>query len=57
MNLLSLIINLLFSHNLQTMPKRKSRSINATKYISKSINIAQKWSQWYIKTDSNLLIC
>ena len=32
----------------------KIRSINAKKAKSKSINIAKKWKQWYIKTDSKL---
>ena len=32
-------------------------SINAKKDKSKSINIAKKWNQWYIKIDSKVLIC
>ena len=40
------------------MPKiAKIRSINAKIARSKSINIANKWKQWYIKIDSKLLIC
>ena len=39
-----------------TMPKKaKIRSINAKKDKSKSIKLANKWNQWYIKTDSKLL--
>ena len=37
--------------------KAKIRSINAKKSKRKNINIANKWNQWYIKTDSKLLIC
>ena len=41
-----------------TIPKRDTiRSINAKKAKSKIINIENKWEQWYIKTDSKLLIC
>ena len=58
MNLVGLIINMLFSHNFSTMPKKsRIRSINAKKFKIKSINIANKWKQRYIKTDSTLLIC
>ena len=40
------------------MPRKaKISSINAKKFKSKSINIANKWKQWCIKTDSKLLIC
>ena len=40
-----------------TVPKEaKIISINANKAKSKSMNIENKRKQWYIKTDSNLLI-
>ena len=38
---------LIFSWFLNTAKKAKTKSINMTK----------KWKQWYIKTDSKLLIC
>ena len=39
------------------MPKKdKIRSINSKKANIKSINIAKKWKQWYIKTYSNILL-
>ena len=39
------------------MPKKsKMISINANKAKIKSISIAKKWKQWYIKTDIKLLI-
>ena len=59
MNLVGLIINLLFSYNFKPcIKKSKIRGINAKKAIVKSISIkiAKKWKQWYIKTDSKLLI-
>ena len=41
-----------------TIPKKaKIISINAKKAKSKSIKISEQWKQWYIKIDSNLLIC
>ena len=36
--------------------KSKIRSINTKKDKSKSINTANKQKQWYIKTDSKILI-
>ena len=40
------------------MPKTfKIRSINAKKAKSKKINIVKNRKKWYMKTDSNLLIC
>ena len=40
------------------MPKKdKIRRINAKKAKSKIVNIAKKWKQWYVKTDSKILIC
>ena len=41
-----------------TIPKKaKIRIIDAKKAKSKNINITNKCKQWYIKTESKLLIC